>query len=221
MAKISRLTAGLAAVAVVLSASAASAGVTAIIDGITVTDNGLVGSGAPSVAQWGAATPNAQIQVGQPGGAGNPPLFGNPGWDPYGTSDGSHSWWNVEDGSVTLNNSGTMLSMVWGSPNYDDPNATNTVTFYGPTGGIVTADDLYTNFSGIDNDNHPGYLLSFYVPGGFSSVGFTTTGGASDFEFAVTGVPEPSTWAMLMAGFACLGFAGYRSSRRTSAAVAA
>ena len=31
-------------------------------------------------------------------------------------------------------------------------------------------------------------------------------------------VPEPSTWAMMLMGFAGLGFAGYRASRRTAAA---
>jgi hypothetical protein len=31
---------------------------------------------------------------------------------------------------------------------------------------------------------------------------------------AVTGIPEPSTWAMVVLGFAGLGFAGYRTSRR-------
>jgi hypothetical protein len=33
----------------------------------------------------------------------------------------------------------------------------------------------------------------------------------------VTAVPEPSTWAMMLLGFAGLGFAGYRASRRTAA----
>ena len=31
-----------------------------------------------------------------------------------------------------------------------------------------------------------------------------------------TAVPEPSTWAMMVVGFAGLGFAGYRASRRTA-----
>ena len=34
----------------------------------------------------------------------------------------------------------------------------------------------------------------------------------------VTQVPEPSTWAMMLAGFAGLGFLSYRASRKTTAA---
>jgi hypothetical protein len=34
----------------------------------------------------------------------------------------------------------------------------------------------------------------------------------------VTPVPEPSTWAMMLAGFAGIGFLGYRASRKTTAA---
>jgi hypothetical protein len=37
------------------------------------------------------------------------------------------------------------------------------------------------------------------------------------FQMAVPGVAEPSTWAMMAAGFAALAFAGYRSKRRGSA----
>ena len=35
-------------------------------------------------------------------------------------------------------------------------------------------------------------------------------GGGGTFMIAI---PEPSTWAMMIAGFAGLGFAGYRASR--------
>jgi PEP-CTERM motif len=38
------------------------------------------------------------------------------------------------------------------------------------------------------------------------------------FSLAGAVVPEPSTWAMMLLGFAGLGFAGYRASRRTGAA---
>jgi hypothetical protein len=34
----------------------------------------------------------------------------------------------------------------------------------------------------------------------------------------VTQVPEASTWAMMLAGFASLGFLSYRASRKTAAA---
>jgi hypothetical protein len=47
------------------------------------------------------------------------------------------------------------------------------------------------------------------------------TGGNADLSFTLFGsaVPEPSTWAMLMLGFASLGFAGYRSRKTAPVAV--
>ena len=46
-------------------------------------------------------------------------------------------------------------------------------------------------------------------------------GGASAAaNLSVTIVPEPSTWAMMMLGFAGLGFAGYRKARKTVAIAA-
>jgi hypothetical protein len=41
-------------------------------------------------------------------------------------------------------------------------------------------------------------------------------GPAAATNLSVTVVPEPSTWAMMILGFAGLGFAGYRSSRKTA-----
>jgi hypothetical protein len=37
-------------------------------------------------------------------------------------------------------------------------------------------------------------------------------------EVSGVATPEPSTWAMMTLGFAGLGFAGYRASRRAVAA---
>ena len=39
-------------------------------------------------------------------------------------------------------------------------------------------------------------------------------------NLSVTIVPEPSTWAMMVLGFAGLGFAGYRKARKTVAIAA-
>ena len=203
------------AAATILGASAASAA-SAIIDGITVNDYGRANPAGPDFAQPGFGTGTAQIQIGQVTGPGNPPEFDNPGWNPYGLSDTTHSWWNIEGGQVTFNGSGDALTIVWGSPNDDNPAATNTVSFYSGANGTgsligqVFASELYSNFSNIDNTQDPGFLVSFTTPAQYGSVVFTT--GSSDFEFAA--VPEPSTWAMLGIGFAGLaGLAGRKRSR--------
>jgi hypothetical protein len=44
--------------------------------------------------------------------------------------------------------------------------------------------------------------------------------GAAVFEVTTGLVPEPSTWAMMLLGFAGLGFAGYRSARKAGAMAA-
>jgi hypothetical protein len=202
--------------ATILTASAASAA-TATIDGITVNNYGRVNPAGPNFAQPGVGTGTAQIQTGQVNvSPPNPPEFSNPGWDPYGLSDTTHQWWNIEGGQVTFNESGDALTIVWGSPNDNNPAATNTVSFYseadgnGTLIGQVLASDLYADFSGINNTQDPGYLISFLTPKNFGSVVFTT--GSSDFEFAA--VPEPSTWAMLGIGFVGLaGLAGRKRAR--------
>jgi PEP-CTERM motif len=62
--------------------------------------------------------------------------------------------------------------------------------------------DLGADF-GPNIDLTFGYTLIADGPGGFG------------FDLAIGGaVPEPSTWAMMLVGFAGLGFAGYRSTRR-------
>ena len=62
--------------------------------------------------------------------------------------------------------------------------------------------DLGADF-GPNIDLTFGYTLVADGPGGFG------------FDFAIGGaVPEPSTWAMMLVGFAGLGFAGHRSARQ-------
>ncbi len=125
---------------------------------------------------------------------------------------------------MTFDLSGDTLDMVWGSPNngsegspaYGDDNY---VSFYNGANpiGTIEAGDLYADFTGVCNCQSPGYLLSIVLPKGqtYTSVVFGTS--PSDFEFAITqSVPEPSTWAMMLAGFAGLGWAGYRKSQASA-----
>ena len=71
-----------------------------------------------------------------------------------------------------------------------------------------------------------GVFTSFDPPGSASTtinglndkgdiVGFYTNPTTDTVDgFVGTPVPEPSTWAMMLAGFAGLGFLGYRKARR-------
>jgi hypothetical protein len=57
------------------------------------------------------------------------------------------------------------------------------------------------------------YDLTFTLPDGFIELGWTSPSVYTPPEFigaVTTAVPEPSTWAMLLIGFAGIGFATYR-----------
>jgi hypothetical protein len=64
----------------------------------------------------------------------------------------------------------------------------------------------------------PAFILAGFTRSGADfdkSIWFATTA-----ESEVAAVPEPSTWAMMLAGFAGLGLAGWRGSRKTAARAA-
>ena len=201
-----------------LAVPAASEAATVDIDGITVTNSGRISPAAPVLLQPGytSATANfvGEIETGNPG------HLPNPGFDPYGSADTTHHWWNIYRGSASFAVSGTTLDLLWGSPNYNVPYRSNSLSFYSGSTllGSVLASDLYTSFSGITNDGQPGYLLSFTPDAGrYDKVVAGIIGSSSDFEFAFLGVPEPSTWAMIVAGFGGLGMMRIWKMRKTVA----
>ena len=58
---------------------------------------------------------------------------------------------------------------------------------------------------------------SSYTAAAFNGIEYVDTGiHISGVTLTVSTVPELSTWAMLALGFAGLGFAGYRTSRRSA-----
>ena len=66
-----------------------------------------------------------------------------------------------------------------------------------------------------------GLMFGNDAGGGFSNTLYFTAGPAGESEGlfgALTVVPEPSTWAMMLIGFAGLAFAGYRRTRKIAGA---
>jgi PEP-CTERM motif len=82
--------------------------------------------------------------------------------------------------------------------------------------------------------DHEAYDLSSFISKGDSTIDINTKNPSLDdliflqvFDVSGLGtvigptVPEPSTWAMMLVGFAGLGFVGYRTSKKQNAALAA
>lgn len=95
----------------------------------------------------------------------------------------------------------------------------------GPSGDITSWDISILNQPGIGEDaiyTHNTPYLPLTVPG---DEGALVAGGSGGFNanapgtWAVTAVPEPSTWAMMLLGFAGIGFMAYR--RKTKPALMA
>jgi hypothetical protein len=113
----------------------------------------------------------------------------------------------------------TSFKLFWGSIDSNVGDGINNiirfsdgVTISGAT--LVGLGDALGNGSQTAPHNNEWVVISG-LPA-FTSATFSATGDA--FEFALPAVPELSTWGMLGLGFAGLGLAGYRKSRKTAAA---
>ena len=93
----------------------------------------------------------------------------------------------------------TNFTFLWGSPDFF-----NTVT-----DGTVTVTGL--NISGGNGDNAKSQVYTFTDPAGFTSLTFKTGGTAFEIATAaVSPVPEPETYVLMLAGFAAVGFVAAR-----------
>lgn len=139
-------------------------------------------------------------------------------------------WYDVS------NESGTGQYVGWQTSYYGNP----LITFHLAGTPTVNSVEMYVDNSNVGGVGAPASITidgGMYVPtatpisasaleltvGGLSLSGSTITvtpnGGSqpwifvSEVQFVGSTVPEPSTWASLLVGFAALGFAGYRKAK--------
>jgi hypothetical protein len=125
-----------------------------------------------------------------------------------------HSFENVDDSSVTASGGGpNLLGSTWtfvpasngsDSLTINDGTAVPELAF----GAIDYINDTYSQtFATTPGAN---YVYSFTFVNSYPP-------SPSALLVTVTATPEPSTWAMMMLGFAGLGYAGWRTSRKVAA----
>jgi PEP-CTERM motif len=113
----------------------------------------------------------------------------------------------------------TRFGLYWGSVD-----TYNSLTFYeGDTlVATITGSDVappMTANGGQTDYASNGYVWITALPQ-FDRVVAASSSNSFEFDNVVAGVPEPSTWAMLLLGFAGLGYAASRRSKASISAVA-
>jgi hypothetical protein len=143
-----------------------------------------------------------------------------------GTGPNGTTYMSVEGGGVELATWATpqtSLSIYWGSIDGNAGGNNNLNSLAITIGGytLTGADLVSLGALGTGNQNLPAdnQWVTITGLGDFTQVSFSSTGNAFEFSLG-SGVPEPSTWAMMGLGFAALGFMGWRESRKTAALTA-
>ena len=137
------------------------------------------------------------------------------------------------NGPGVFQNVGTATVSVGGGPavTFTDPiqvfsnQSDPAVGFEDPSMDDIL-DDFSASFATYDLTTSIGPIVGSGVVTGSS---FATSGGAfvltrageATFTAATTAIPEPSSWAMMLIGFAGLGYVGYRRARAAHATLAA
>jgi hypothetical protein len=106
-----------------------------------------------------------------------------------------------------LNGGVNQLSFLWGSPDTFNQLVVHTnlssYTYTASQAGVTPPNGDQTFAEYVDFVLGNGELIT--------SVNFNSTSNAFEVSnFAVSGVPEPSTWAMMVIGFLGVGFLAYR-----------
>jgi hypothetical protein len=127
---------------------------------------------------------------------------------------------SVEGGSteqVVFGSARTSISIYWGSIDGDQGgnNNLNTLTLgsFTLTGADLVALGVGATGTGDQFSSAGNELVTITGLPAFTTATFSSTRNA--FEFSIgSAVPEPTTWAMMMLGFAGLGYAAFRRNTK-------
>jgi hypothetical protein len=131
--------------------------------------------------------------------------------------DASHYLWGVGGATITFANAVTSFDIYWGSIDGNGNNNNSLVLNVGSD--TIRGDDLVsmglTNGAGNQFDIFDNQWFRISDNNPFTSFTASSTTNAFEFDMAgpsvtqTSGVPEPSTWAMMLIGFAGLGYAAF------------
>jgi hypothetical protein len=131
--------------------------------------------------------------------------------------DASHYLWGVGGATITFANAVTSFDIYWGSIDGSGNNNNSLVLNMGSD--TITGDDLVSmglaNGAGNQFDTFDNQWFRISDTNPFTSFTASSTANAFEFDMAgpsvtqTSGVPEPSTWAMMLIGFAGLGYAAF------------
>jgi hypothetical protein len=136
--------------------------------------------------------------------------------------DTSNYLWGVRGATVTFANAVKSFDIYWGSIDGNSSNNNSLVLNLGSD--TITGDDLVSmglaNGAGHQSDTFDNKWFRIMDTDPFTS--FTVSSTRNAFEFDMAGVvPEPSTWAMMLVGFAGLGYAAFRRRKDSAPRVMA
>jgi hypothetical protein len=162
--------------------------------------------------QWSLVSGSAGIAIGTTPGFSAAPLG-------MGTGPDGTPYMSVEGGGtemVTFGSAQTSIAIYWGSIDGNEGGNLNSfavsIDGYTLTGADLAAMGANGNGNQTDPAGNQTVTITGLAP--FTEATFSSTRNA--FEFSLTAVhnipstPEPSTWAMMMLGFAGLGYAAFR-----------
>jgi PEP-CTERM motif len=150
--------------------------------------------------------------------------------DQFNPVDLSGSWFgNFTPGEALIENlNASQITLTFATP-VTTAGAPIMPNGFGPFTAQITVNgtEIFTE-DGDSTDAGDGSAIFIGWSGGpITTLQFEVTavtgGNTTDFAIgtvSLASVPEPSTWAMMMLGFAGLGFARYRAARRTASAAA-